>query len=59
MSVIVRGDFAAIAAEAHAAPVPGVVLGRVIKKEHARRVLALPNQLEIARAQQVAGRLGE
>ena len=56
---IVRGHFVAIAAETHAAPMTSMVLGRVVKKEDTGRILAFFNQREFARAEQVAGRLGE
>jgi hypothetical protein len=50
MPPIVRSDFASITTERHAAPMAGVVLGRVVKKEHAQGVLAFLDQREIAHA---------
>jgi hypothetical protein len=44
MPTIVRSDFVAIATQTHAAPTTRVVLGCVIKKEHARRVLTFLDQ---------------
>jgi hypothetical protein len=37
--MIMSRDLAAVAAERHAAPVPGMVLGRVVEEEHASRIL--------------------
>ena len=51
MPTIVCGYFASISTERHAAPMTGVVLGRVVKKEHAQRILASPDQGVLARAQ--------
>jgi hypothetical protein len=51
MSTIVRGYFASITTDGHAAPMTSVVLGLVIKKEHAQRVLTFLDKGEIARAQ--------
>src|SRR5207237_4462568 len=45
--------------EGHAAPMTSVVLGRVVKKEHAQWVLAFLDQREIACAQEVCRSLGE
>jgi hypothetical protein len=59
MSTIVRSYFASITTDSHAAPMTRVVLGRVIKKEHAQRVLTFLDQREIARAQEVSRSLGE
>ena len=44
MPTIVRSDFVAIATKTHAAPTTRVVLGRVIKKEHACGVLTFLDQ---------------
>lgn len=59
MPTVVRGYFVPIATETHAAPMTSVVLGRIIKEEHACRVLTFLDQRQIARAQQVARSLGE
>ena len=59
MPSVVSRDLASIATDAHAAPMTSVVLGRVIKKEDACRVLTFLDQREIARTQQVARSLGE
>ena len=59
MPTIVCGYFASISTERHAAPMTGVVLGRIVKKEHTQRVLAFLDQREIARAQEVRRSLGE
>jgi hypothetical protein len=54
-----RGHFVAIAAKAHAAPMPSMVLRRVVKKQHAGRILAFLDQGRFARAEQLTGCLGE
>jgi hypothetical protein len=54
MPTIVRSYFASITTDRHAAPMTGVVLGRIVKKEHTQRVLAFLDQREIARAQEFA-----
>jgi hypothetical protein len=50
MPPIVRRNFASITAESHATPMTSVVLGRVVEKEHAQRILAFLDQREIAHA---------
>ena len=59
MPTIVCGYFASIPTERHAAPMTGVVLGRVVKKEHAQRILAFLDQRVVARAQEVRRNLAE
>jgi hypothetical protein len=59
MSTIVCGDFASISTERHAAPMTRVVLGRVVKKEHAQRILAFLDQGVLAPAQEVHCSLAE
>src|SRR6187399_928476 len=59
MPPIVRRDFASISTDRHAAPMTRVVLGRVVKEKHARRILTLLDQGVLARAQEVHRSLAE
>ena len=59
MPMVVSGDLAAVSAQTHAAPVSSMILGRVIKKEHALWILALLDQGEVASDQEIARCLGE
>jgi hypothetical protein len=55
----VRGYFASITTDSHAAPMTSMVLSCVIKKEHAQRVLTFLDKGEIARAQEVSRSFGK
>ena len=59
MSMMMGCHFNPVATDTHAAPMARVIFRRVIKKEHAHRVLTLFNQRQLACAQQVTRGLGE
>ena len=54
-----RGHFHPIAAEAHTAPLTGMVLRRIVKIQDAGLISALLHEREIFVAQQIAGNLGQ